>query len=301
MKLLYLIAIFFFSSHLFSEELRIAVIGEPEELRLKVEAALFQSPYCKVIELKKRKETLNEIKLGQMGILDEEKVARAGKLLGAEKFLTIHQKGEFNSLRLIDVETSTVEGAWVSNTKAERTENGLKMDTASDYSELINKMLEGLAVKKALATLTKSNISKIQVKIKFPKSKFKIGESLKFEVISSEDGYLTLIDIQPDGSVVQLLPNKSGQSNQIKSGDPFRFPSDNFLLKVSPPWGRDTIKAIVTKNPLVIFQKSDLNNDMFSTIKPGQGLQATKGISMAIQNVPAGDWGMDELSFETME
>ena len=137
-RLTLLTTLLFASLTLTAADLRVAVVGEPEELRLKVEAALFNSPYCKVIELNKRKDALNEIKMGQLGVLDEESVAKAGKLLGAEKFLIVYQKGEFSSLRLIDVVTSSVEGAWVSDSKSDREGKGLKMETAKDYSALVN-------------------------------------------------------------------------------------------------------------------------------------------------------------------
>ena len=75
------IMLLFLTLSLNAVDLRVAVVGEPEELRLKVEAALFNSPYCKVIELNKRKDALNEIKMGQLGVLDEESVVKAGKLL----------------------------------------------------------------------------------------------------------------------------------------------------------------------------------------------------------------------------
>jgi hypothetical protein len=150
MKKLFLFLTSIITLSLNASDLRVAVVGEPEELCLKVEAALFNSPYCKIIEMNKRKDALKEIKLGQLGVLDEESVAKAGKLLGAEKFLTVYQKGEFSSLRLIDVATSSVEGAWVSDSKSDREGKSLKMETAKDYSTLVNKMLEGIAVQKAL-------------------------------------------------------------------------------------------------------------------------------------------------------
>jgi hypothetical protein len=80
-RLIIKVVLLFASLSLTAADLRVAVVGEPEELRLKVEAALFNSPYCKVIELNKRKDALNEIKMGQLGVLDEESVAKAGKLL----------------------------------------------------------------------------------------------------------------------------------------------------------------------------------------------------------------------------
>lgn len=301
MKTFLSILISLISISLNAADLRVAVVGEPEELRLKVEASLFNSPYCKVIELNKRKDALKEVVLGQQGVLDEGSVAKAGKLLGAEKFLVVYKKGDFSSLRLVDVETSSVEGAWVSDSKEERETRGLKMEVAKDYSKLIDKMLEGLAVKRALVDLSSTDSKKIKVEIKFPKSKFKVGDKFYFDVVSSEDGYLTLIDIQPDGTILQLLPNKTGQSNEIKADEAFRFPPEDIDLKVSPPAGKDTIKAIVSKKPLNLFNKTDLDSEAISSVKPGSGLRAGKGLSMTIKKVPAGDWGMDEKKFETTD
>ena len=56
MKPLFLFLTFIFTLSLTAADLRVAEVGEPEELRLKVEIALFTFPYCKVIELNKRKD-----------------------------------------------------------------------------------------------------------------------------------------------------------------------------------------------------------------------------------------------------
>jgi hypothetical protein len=54
-----------------SDDLRVAVLGQPEEIRLKVESSLMNLPYCKVIEIQNRAVLLKEISLGQTGLLDE--------------------------------------------------------------------------------------------------------------------------------------------------------------------------------------------------------------------------------------
>ncbi len=62
--------------------------------------------------------------------------------------------------------------------------------------------------------------------------------------------------------------------------------------------GRDSINAIVTKKPLNLFNKADLDNESISSVKPGSGIRAGKGLNMTIKKVPAGDWGIDEVKFQ---
>jgi hypothetical protein len=62
--------------------------------------------------------------------------------------------------------------------------------------------------------------------------------------------------------------------------------------------GRDSINAIVTKKPLNLFNKADLDNESISSVKPGSGIRTGKGLNMTIKKVPAGDWGIDEVKFQ---
>ncbi|NBU98584.1 MAG: DUF4384 domain-containing protein [Spirochaetia bacterium] len=277
-----------------ADDLRVAVLGQPEEIRLKVESSLMNLPYCKVIEIQNRAVLLKEISLGQTGILDETKIARAGKLLGAEKIITVSKKENISSIRMTDIESGVVEGIWYS-------ENSSLDKDFSQSALLIKKMLEGLLMNRALAEL-KSIESSIKVSLIVPKSSFKKGEEITFEIISEESGFLTIIDIQPDGSIVQLLPNKTGMSNKINAGQSYFFPDrTKAKLFISPPFGKDTLRAIVSKKPLNLFKKEELEGEGISTVKSGLGGILSKGIFMKFQSVPSGDWGMAEISFTTSE
>ena len=275
-----------------ADELRVAVLGQPEEIRLKVESSLMNLPYCKVIEIQNRAVLLKEISLGQTGLLDETKIAKAGKMLGAEKIITISKKENISSIRMTDIESGVVEGVWFGDSSSS------EKDLSSNTS-LLKKMLEGIAMNRALSEL-KSIDSSLKVSLKIPKTTFKNGEELTFEVYSEDSGFLTLIDIQPDGSIVQLLPNKTGMSNKINAGQSYIFPDKSRAkLYITPPFGKDTLRAIVSKEPLQLFKKEDLEGESISTVKMGLGGTLSKGISMKFRSVPSGDWGMAEISFTT--
>lgn len=276
-------------------QVRVAVVGEPEELRQAVEAALSNSPFCQLIDLSKRRDTLRELELAQNGLLDEAKAPRAGRMLGVEKWLIVQGKGGYRSLRLVDAETSTVEGAWV-----EEVSIHAQLVSVNGYAKLINKMLEGLAVKRFLAEM-KSSEKNIQVRISMKSEKLKFGDPFSFAVLSSQDGYLTIIDIQPDGSILQLLPNSSGASNKIVEDEPFVFPPRGIELTVSPPGGVDTLRAIVTRKPLQLFPQADLDSEAIPGVKPGAGLRAGRGLRMRILALQPDEWGMAEARFRTEE
>jgi hypothetical protein len=148
-----------------ADDLRVAVLGQPEEIRLKVESSLMNLPYCKVIEIQNRAVLLKEISLGQTGILDETRIAKAGKLLGAEKIITVSKKDNISSIRMIDIESGVVEGIWYS-------ENSSLDKDFSQSALLIKKMLEGLVMNRALTEL-KSIESSIKVSLIVSKSSFK--------------------------------------------------------------------------------------------------------------------------------
>ena len=279
-------------SPIVADDLRVAVLGQPEEIRLKVESSLMNLPYCKVIEIQNRAVLLKEISLGQTGLLDETKIAKAGKMLGAEKIITISKKENISSIRMTDIESGVVEGVWFGDSSSS------EKDLSSNTS-LLKKMLEGIAMNRALSEL-KSIDSSLKVSLQIPKTTFKNGEELTFEVYSEESGFLTLIDIQPDGSIVQLLPNKTGMSNKINAGQSYIFPDKSRAkLYITPPFGKDTLRAIVSKEPLQLFKKEDLEGESISTVKMGLGGTLSKGISMKFKSVPSGDWGMAEISFTT--
>jgi len=164
------------------------------------------------------------------------------------------------------------------------------------------KMLEGFAMNRAFAELKETDFRKISVQIKASKNNFKRGDELQFQVLSDTSGYLTLISIQPDGSIVQLLPNKAGMSNEINAGMPFDFPGTRRVsVRTTPPFGKDTLRAIVTKNPFNLFEKNEMDEAVFSSVKSGRNNFIPKGVTVEVRTIPDGDWGMGEFIFTSSE
>jgi len=77
------------------------------------------------------------------------------------------------------------------------------------------------------------------------------GEKLTIYFSSNKDCYLTLFDFTPGGGVRLLLPNRYRKSNFFEANKVYAIPSksDNFEFEVTPPPGREMIKAVATARP----------------------------------------------------
>ena len=76
------------------------------------------------------------------------------------------------------------------------------------------------------------------------------NDQIRLKVRSSEDGFLYVFYLQADGTIKCILPNQFEHDNTIRRKTPFIVPSSKFKIPVAPPFGRETFKAIVTKEKL---------------------------------------------------
>ena len=89
---------------------------------------------------------------------------------------------------------------------------------------------------------------------------FRVGGRARFEVQSSVAGYLLIFDVNPEGKLTQLFPNRFGGAGgtlrQIKAGETIRFPNeaDRFEIKVTQPPGEGLVVAVVTKNDVGVAE-----------------------------------------------
>jgi hypothetical protein len=81
---------------------------------------------------------------------------------------------------------------------------------------------------------------------------YKLGESITINVVSERDGYLYLFSLDAGGEVGILFPNRFQNNNRIEANKPITVPDPgdkSFKIQVAPPFGKEVIWAVVTKNP----------------------------------------------------
>jgi len=89
-----------------------------------------------------------------------------------------------------------------------------------------------------------------------PSSTARLGQTVKFRVSSNFDGYLLLLDINPQQQLTQLFPNlyseRQNKSKRIFSHRPITLPdhSYGFAFTAQAPLGQGRLIALVTSDPV---------------------------------------------------
>ncbi len=106
---------------------------------------------------------------------------------------------------------------------------------------------------------------------------YRVGEPIHFYFRAERDCYLNLVDINSEGEISLLFPNRFDSNNSVQGGKTYRIPGDNygFGLEAMPPTGTDRIYAIASTRPLDIFNH-DFARDAFVTMTKG----TTRGIDV---------------------
>jgi len=97
----------------------------------------------------------------------------------------------------------------------------------------------------------------IRVDVDHPDRVYKVdtdpkkSDVMKVTVVSESDGYLYLFNVDPEGAITCIFPNKIQPNNQIKAKQEVNVgDGKQLVLRVGAPTGKELIKAIVTKEPL---------------------------------------------------
>jgi serine/threonine protein kinase len=123
------------------------------------------------------------------------------------------------------------------------------------------------------------------------KATLRIGrDKLGFKVTSSRDGYVNVLVLGPDGSLLLLFPNGRSSDNRIKAGQTLTLPQPSWLLDTAEPAGREDFLVIVSDEPRDYSELSKEREYMFlklPTDKRGAELAAgwTRGTPLLLGGV----------------
>jgi hypothetical protein len=121
----------------------------------------------------------------------------------------------------------------------------------------------------AAQTTVMDKDSPFTVRVWTAKKEYKRGESITIFVQGNRDFYARIVDINPSGRIVQLLPNDYRPNSHFRGGKVYRIPDrkDQFNLEVTPPYGEENIVIYASEAPL----------GEVSTDSIGQGLRQYRG------------------------
>jgi len=89
---------------------------------------------------------------------------------------------------------------------------------------------------------------------------YTVGENITIHFRSNKDCYLTLFEFIPGGGTRLLLPNRYRKNNFFKANQEHTIPSagDKFQFEVTPPLGREMIRAVATTSPWQFFSDEEI-------------------------------------------
>ncbi|AXA45079.1 DUF4384 domain-containing protein [Rhizobium leguminosarum] len=143
-------------------------------------------------------------------------------------------------------------------------------------------------------TLTEAPAQTGPVSITFDRAeaKYAIGEVVGLFIQSTENSYVTVLNVSPNGSVVKLFPNKYQTDALVGAGKRVQVPdpASGARLQVSGPVGQEQIKVFYSSKPLTIF--ADLGSSgggMFRSIDGGmeavsRSLEEARGLGTKISS-----------------
>jgi Domain of unknown function (DUF4384)/Caspase domain len=126
---------------------------------------------------------------------------------------------------------------------------------------------------------------------------YREGDRLSLNVVSEEDAYIYALYQQADGKIYQIFPNAGQKDNHIRAKAHVTFPGegDRFVWKVGPPFGKELIKIVASKEPIADLQDPALRAKIFNPITKAQ----VKDISAKLDKGDAKPWTEDQVEITT--
>lgn len=106
------------------------------------------------------------------------------------------------------------------------------------------------------------------------------GDSLYAQVTSEADAYVYVLYKQADGKIFQIFPNSEQSDNRVKARQTVRIPASEDLFRwvIGPPFGKEILKVIASKEPLDVLSDLAMREKFFNPVSPTQ----TKNIELEV-------------------
>lgn len=249
------------------------------------------------------KQNVDEWALGAEGLVSEENLTQAGRLLGVDIFC-------FGIYTLFD-DTITLHIKMVATKTGEvLTELSKAMKADSHILEMSKNLLKtDNPANKSSSSTDDAAGEEINVELWTEKEIFKSGDKIKFFVKTDRDCYLSLIHIDAIGNATLIFPNFYNPSNFVIAGRTYTIPSEEseFDFIASEPYGYEIVRVIATNEPQIDVitdqnaQSVNGNEKIYATVNEinednpfgsfiGKSSELSRGISKKSKSAKKNEW-----------
>lgn len=142
----------------------------------------------------------------------------------------------------------------------------------------------------------------MRIEVWTEKSEYEVGNEVIFYIRSTQDCYVTLVDLQTSGGLYVLFPNSFQEDNFIRGGRIYTIPArdSTFTINASGPPGLEGIKAIATKKKLSLAQAR--GGETFIVLRTADAqTEFAKTIADSMLGMPEEQWDIAEWVFEVQK
>lgn len=126
---------------------------------------------------------------------------------------------------------------------------------------------------------------------------YKVGDKAVISATTNRDAYVYLFNVNPDGSVDQILPNRLSDGNFVKANTTRSFPApgDNFTFDIAGPIGQNKVLALASLTQLNLGQISTFKTaqDQFATVSAKNQAGLAQALSIVVTPIPQNSWVSD--------
>lgn len=139
----------------------------------------------------------------------------------------------------------------------------------------------------------------LRVEVNHPNRMYTKDDVLQTTVESSEEGYLFLFYRDAAGNVSMLFPNRFKRNNVIRKDEVLVIPAAEsvFQIRIDAPFGKELIKAIVSKEPLTYFDQLDLTGINTLPIDEQMG----RALAASLKTLKSSDWAECQAVIHTVD
>ena len=139
----------------------------------------------------------------------------------------------------------------------------------------------------------------VRVEVDHPDRVYAEGDLLRVTVEPGEDGYLYLFYRDAAGNVTMLFPNRFQKKNLIKKRESVTVPTTSsiFQIRIDAPFGRERLKAVVSREPLEFFADTDLTGINMLQIAEEDGHELAK----SVMKMKPSDWAEQHVDICTVD
>lgn len=233
----------------------------------------------------------NKIRLGIDSLSPAESKSLTEKLAGfglaeitngCELYIDKSSSGNGHALRYANTGSVFADDIDINN--AESVKEALKRHDRFRYLQNLKFSETGLSARVDLVFLdAKGNIdnNKMKSRIKFGRLELKEDDEVFLKIVNTgtKKFYINIVDVQPDGKINPVIPNKGltdlnnnpapirWEECAVKKGDSLFF--KNLSIRIAPPYGEEVFKVFLSSEPLDLEDILTDDNDAASRNSKG--------------------------------